>query len=131
MARHHPRTIIRRDHPRRALVVRGLFIAVLAGLLAASLLVAAPAEVGAAEPLPLAGIVVVLDPGHNGGNATHIAEISRKVWIGTRWRPCNQVGAATAEDDTRLLMQVFLDTADRCCGDDASLITDAACSDGG
>jgi hypothetical protein len=39
--------------------------------------------------------------------------------------------AATAEDDTRFLMQVFLDTADRCCGDDASSITDAACSDGG
>jgi uncharacterized coiled-coil protein SlyX len=36
VARHHPRTIIRRDHPRRALVVRGLFIAVLAGLLSSA-----------------------------------------------------------------------------------------------
>ena len=60
-------------------------------------LVGFPAAVRAAEPLPLAGIVVVLDPGHNGGNATHTAEISRKVWIGTRWKPCNQVGAATAD----------------------------------
>ena len=36
MARYHPRTIIRRDHPRRALIVRGLFIAVLAGLLSSA-----------------------------------------------------------------------------------------------
>ncbi|EAW42184.1 hypothetical protein MGP2080_05567 [marine gamma proteobacterium HTCC2080] len=38
MARHHPRTIIRRDHPRRALVVRALFIVVLAGLLVSAFL---------------------------------------------------------------------------------------------
>jgi N-acetylmuramoyl-L-alanine amidase len=47
--------------------------------------------------LPLAGIVIVLDPGHNGGNATHPAEISRKVWIGNAWKPCNKVGTQTLD----------------------------------
>lgn len=47
--------------------------------------------------LPLAGIVIALDPGHNGGNATHLAEISRKVWIGNAWKPCNKVGTRTAD----------------------------------
>lgn len=59
--------------------------------------VPAPAAVVAAGPPPLAGIVIVLDPGHNGGNEDHLAEISRKVWIGTRWKPCNQIGTATAD----------------------------------
>lgn len=33
MARHHPRTVIRRDHPRRTRIVRGLLLAVLAVVL--------------------------------------------------------------------------------------------------
>ena len=33
MARHHPRTVIRRDHPRRNRIVRGLLLAVLAAVL--------------------------------------------------------------------------------------------------
>lgn len=62
-----------------------------------------PAVAGAADPAPLAGtlpladVVIVLDPGHNGGNEDHLAEIARKVWIGTRWKPCNQVGTETAD----------------------------------
>lgn len=44
---------------------------------------------------PLLGIVIALDPGHNGGNASHTAEISRKVWIGNGYKPCNQVGTST------------------------------------
>lgn len=47
-------------------------------------------------PGPLAGIVIALDPGHNGGNATHAAEIATPVWIGTAWKPCNKVGTSTA-----------------------------------
>jgi N-acetylmuramoyl-L-alanine amidase len=76
---------------------RALLHTALAALLAAGLVVSTPAEVDAADPLPLAGIVVVLDPGHNGGNADHRDEIARKIWIGTRWKPCNQVGADTVD----------------------------------
>ena len=44
---------------------------------------------------PLAGVIIALDPGHNGGNAAHTAEISKLVWIGNRYKPCNQVGTST------------------------------------
>jgi N-acetylmuramoyl-L-alanine amidase len=41
--------------------------------------------------------VVVLDPGHNGGNATHPAQVRRLVEAGNgRRKPCNEVGASTA-----------------------------------
>jgi N-acetylmuramoyl-L-alanine amidase len=46
-------------------------------------------------PLPLSGVVIALDPGHNGGNASHISTISKLVWIGTAWKPCNKVGTTT------------------------------------
>lgn len=45
------------------------------------------------RPRPL----VVLDPGHNGGNAAHPAEINKKVPAGRgRTKPCNTTGTATA-----------------------------------
>jgi N-acetylmuramoyl-L-alanine amidase len=44
---------------------------------------------------PLTGVVIALDPGHNGGNAAHAAEIAKKVWIGTGYKPCNKVGTST------------------------------------
>lgn len=44
---------------------------------------------------PLAGVVIALDPGHNGGNASHAAQIARRVWIGNAYRPCNTVGTST------------------------------------
>jgi N-acetylmuramoyl-L-alanine amidase len=50
----------------------------------------------AAADLPLQGAVIALDPGHDGGNATHPAITSRLVFIGTRWKRCNSVGASTA-----------------------------------
>jgi N-acetylmuramoyl-L-alanine amidase len=71
--------------------------AALAVVLAGGALLPFPRPTGAADPLPLAGVVIVVDPGHNGGNEDHLDEISRKVWIGTRWKPCNQVGAATVD----------------------------------
>jgi N-acetylmuramoyl-L-alanine amidase len=78
---------------------RPLVATALAALLA--VIVAAP--VGAAtrpiservSPTPLRGIVIAIDPGHNGGNASHTAEIARRVWIGTMWKPCNQTGTST------------------------------------
>ncbi|MFG1704991.1 N-acetylmuramoyl-L-alanine amidase [Nonomuraea sp. M3C6] len=43
----------------------------------------------------LAGKVVVIDPGHNGGNAAHPAEINRPVDIITGRKPCNTTGTQT------------------------------------
>jgi N-acetylmuramoyl-L-alanine amidase len=40
--------------------------------------------------------VVVLDPGHNGGNGSHPAEINRQVPAGRgKTKPCNTTGTAT------------------------------------
>ena len=44
--------------------------------------------------------VVVLDPGHNGGNGSHPKEINRIVDIGTKKKACNTVGASTASGFT-------------------------------
>ncbi|WP_240489829.1 N-acetylmuramoyl-L-alanine amidase [Actinomadura atramentaria] len=44
---------------------------------------------------PLAGKVVVIDPGHNGGNATHTAEINRQVNVGNGHKECDTTGTAT------------------------------------
>ena len=75
---------------------RRLVPVVVALLLAGALGVGSPG-VGStnAADQPLAGIVIAVDPGHNGGNATHRSQISRLVWSGTRWRPCSTVGTTT------------------------------------
>ncbi|MFE9673048.1 N-acetylmuramoyl-L-alanine amidase [Streptomyces sp. NPDC006259] len=44
---------------------------------------------------PLAGKVVVVDPGHNPANVQHTAEINRKVDIGTHTKECDTTGTAT------------------------------------
>jgi N-acetylmuramoyl-L-alanine amidase len=42
------------------------------------------------------GPLVVLDPGHNGGNASHPAQVGRLVYAGYgRRKPCNTTGTAT------------------------------------
>lgn len=43
----------------------------------------------------LEGRIVVLDPGHNGGNASASAQINRFVDAGTLRKPCNTTGTAT------------------------------------
>ena len=48
-----------------------------------------------AASLPLSGLIIALDPGHNGGNATHLATIHRLVFIGNRWKACDTVGTTT------------------------------------
>src|SRR5215210_7717325 len=45
--------------------------------------------------LPLAGKTVTIDPGHNGGNAAHAAQIARLVDAGTLRKACDTVGAST------------------------------------
>ncbi|MFG3099037.1 N-acetylmuramoyl-L-alanine amidase [Streptomyces sp. NPDC048182] len=44
---------------------------------------------------PLAGKVVVIDPGHNPGNFKHPAEINRQVEIGPSSKECDTTGTAT------------------------------------
>ena len=47
-------------------------------------------------PPPVSGKVVVLDPGHNGGNAGNPREINREVPAGRgQTKPCNTTGTAT------------------------------------
>lgn len=50
----------------------------------------------AAPPSALAGAVIVVDPGHNGGNASHGRDIARAVDAGGFDKACNTAGAATA-----------------------------------
>jgi N-acetylmuramoyl-L-alanine amidase len=56
---------------------------------------ARPAATAPVAAAPSAGRVVVIDPGHNGGNSAHTAEINRPVDIGVGTKPCNTVGAET------------------------------------
>lgn len=75
---------------------RRLRAAVLAtsSTLVSGLLVAGAPAAGAA--LPLAGRVVTLDPGHNGGSAAHPEVINRVVYAGGGiYKACNTVGTAT------------------------------------
>jgi len=44
---------------------------------------------------PLAGKVVVIDPGHNPGNRDHPREINRRVDVGTGHKECDTTGTAT------------------------------------
>jgi len=57
-----------------------------------------PSASAAAPPpaaLPLAGKVVLIDPGHNPNNPGHVAEIDALVPAGGFLKPCDTVGAET------------------------------------
>ncbi|GLZ09145.1 N-acetylmuramoyl-L-alanine amidase [Actinomadura sp. NBRC 104412] len=43
----------------------------------------------------LEGKVIVIDPGHNGGNARHPGEINRLVFVGNGRKPCDTTGTST------------------------------------
>ncbi|WUI04281.1 N-acetylmuramoyl-L-alanine amidase [Spirillospora sp. NBC_00431] len=45
----------------------------------------------------VAGKVLVIDPGHNGGNADHPEEINKKVFVGNGYKPCNTTGTSTLD----------------------------------
>jgi N-acetylmuramoyl-L-alanine amidase len=47
--------------------------------------------------LPLAGRVITVDPGHNGGNFTHPSEISRPVPDGNGTKECDTTGTAAPD----------------------------------
>jgi N-acetylmuramoyl-L-alanine amidase len=51
----------------------------------------------ATAPAPVRRPLVVVDPGHNGGNIDHLAQVARLVDAGHGQRkPCNEIGAETA-----------------------------------
>lgn len=55
-----------------------------------------PTSSPARSALPLAGKVVGIDPGHNGGNFTHPSYINRIIWNGTGHETCDTTGTQTA-----------------------------------
>lgn len=48
----------------------------------------------------LAGTTIAVDPGHNGANGAHAAEIARPVFIGTQTRACDNTGTQTNDGYT-------------------------------
>ena len=69
------------------------YVLALAGMLPGP--VGDPRADAVAAPEPLAGRTVVIDPGHQLGNARHASRINRTVWIGNGRRQCNTTGTAT------------------------------------
>src|SRR5580765_6116015 len=59
----------------------------------ASALLAGPPP--ALAVLPLAGMSVAVDPGHDGGNAAHASEVARLVDAGTLRKACDTAGTET------------------------------------
>ncbi len=49
----------------------------------------------ASRTLPLAGKIVGVDPGHNGGNFSDPSYINRLIWNGREMEPCNTTGTET------------------------------------
>jgi N-acetylmuramoyl-L-alanine amidase len=70
-------------------------VSVLAGLLLVGVPVSAADGAAQASHKPLAGVVIAIDPGHNGGNSSHPTQVNRKVWIGNAWKVCNTSGTST------------------------------------
>jgi N-acetylmuramoyl-L-alanine amidase len=67
-----------------------------AALTLAAFLTAPPGgSTAAAATRPLAGKVVVIDPGHQLGNFSHPAQIARPVNAGGFTKPCNTTGTST------------------------------------
>ncbi len=55
----------------------------------------AAASVATTDPQALAGRVIVLDPGHNGGNPGAAATIAQRVWNGREPEACDTTGTET------------------------------------
>lgn len=61
---------------------------------------AGPAGSATAARLPLAGKVVGIDPGHDGGNVSDPSYINRMVWNGREYETCDTTGTQTASGYT-------------------------------
>jgi N-acetylmuramoyl-L-alanine amidase len=53
------------------------------------------ASLGSATESPLTGAIVLIDPGHNGANSRHLAQIGRLVNAGGFEKPCNSTGTTS------------------------------------
>lgn len=60
----------------------------------------APSQPQVAASKPLAGKIVGIDPGHNGGNFSDPSYISQLVWNGRAEETCDTTGTATASGYT-------------------------------
>ena len=86
-----------------------------AGIASASAASGGPARFSANAHGVLDGQVVVIDPGHNGGNAAAPSSINRLIWNGRETETCDTTGAQTDSGYTEALFNwnVALDlTAD-------------------
>ena len=54
-----------------------------------------PAAPSTAQPLPLAGKVIAIDPGHNGGNSAAPQVVNQPVNVITESKPCDTTGTQT------------------------------------
>ncbi|MDP9848399.1 N-acetylmuramoyl-L-alanine amidase [Streptosporangium lutulentum] len=59
---------------------------------------ASPAAGTNVQAKVLSGKVVVIDPGHNGGNYRDTAAINKKVNVLTQWKACDTTGTSTNDD---------------------------------
>lgn len=60
----------------------------------------APATTTTGRVASLAGVTIVIDPGHNGMNWAHPGEIGRLVDVGNGTKPCNTTGTSTGNGYT-------------------------------
>ena len=56
---------------------------------------ATPTPTPSVSAPPLAGKIVGIDPGHNGGNFTDPDAIARQIWNGAEWEACDTTGTTT------------------------------------
>ena len=56
---------------------------------------ATPSPTPTVSAPPLAGKIVGIDPGHNGGNFTDPDAIARQIWNGAEWEACDTTGTTT------------------------------------
>ncbi|HEU0318488.1 MAG TPA: N-acetylmuramoyl-L-alanine amidase [Solirubrobacteraceae bacterium] len=91
------------------LAVAAAVLVLVAGLTAVAAL-AATGEPETVPVKPMTGVVVAVDPGHNGGNGSHPSAINRQVPAGGFRKACDTTGAQT--NDGKLTEAAFnLDVA--------------------
>jgi N-acetylmuramoyl-L-alanine amidase len=77
-------------------VIAAKLISLLAALTLAGSHAPAPAPIAAKPVEPLAGKVVGIDPGHNGGNFSDPGTINKPVWNGREEEACDTTGTETS-----------------------------------
>lgn len=80
----------------------------------------------------LAGRTIVLDPGHNGRNGQHIAEINRPVDVANGTKACNTTGTASGDGyaESAFNLDVALRTRSLVEADGATVVLSRADNDG-